>query len=147
MPDTAKALVRGLIKEEVQKIADQRKNHIMYILEETEEGVAITAKGLAAHASTPELGHNAICGLVGLLADLPLETGKETWEAIAEMFPDDDFYGEALKIAMEDEISGKLTMNLGILNYDGTEVKGVFDSRIPVCGSDENVTRVLDLFL
>ena len=35
-------------------------------------------------------------------------------------------------------------MNLGILNYDGTEVKGVFDSRIPVCGSDENVTRVLD---
>ena len=36
VPDTAKALVRGLIKEEVQKIADQRKNHITYILEETE---------------------------------------------------------------------------------------------------------------
>lgn len=144
VPDTAEALVSGLTKEEIQKYADQRKNHITYILDETEEGVSITAKGLAAHASTPEAGHNAICGLVGLLADLPLTFGKETWKAIAEMFPDDDFYGEALKIAMEDEISGKLTMNLGILNYNGTEVKGVFDSRIPVCGSDENVTRVLD---
>ena len=144
VPDTAEALVKGIAKDEIEKYAAQRKGYITYILEETKEGVAITAKGLAAHASTPEVGHNAICGLVGLLADLPLTAGKETWKAIAEMFPDDDFYGEALRVAMEDEISGKLTMNLGILNYDGKEVKGVFDSRIPVCGSDENVTKVLD---
>ena len=144
VPDTAKALVKGLTKEEIQKIADHRKSHVNYILEEEEEGIAITAKGLAAHASTPELGHNAICGLVGLLADLPLTVGTDTWKAIAEMFPEDDFNGAALQVAMEDEISGKLTMNLGILNYDGKRLTGVFDSRIPVCGSDENVTDVLD---
>ncbi|MCQ4775906.1 peptidase dimerization domain-containing protein, partial [Lacrimispora saccharolytica] len=97
------------------------KNHITYLLKETSEGIEITAIGVAAHASTPEAGHNAICGLVNLLADLPLDTGVGYWKAIAEMFPDDDFYGEALKVNMEDEISGKLTMNLGILNYDGNE--------------------------
>ena len=144
VPDTAQALVRGIAKDEIETCASQRKNHITYIIDETEEGVEITAKGLAAHASTPEAGHNAICGLVGLLAELQLTTGKEVWKAIAEMFPDDEFYGESLKVSMEDEISGKLTMNLGILNYDGTEIKGVFDSRIPVCGSDENVTKVLE---
>ena len=144
VPDTAVAVVRGLTKDKVECAAEKIKNHITYLLKDTSEGIEITAKGLAAHASTPEAGHNAICGLVNLLADLPLDTGAGYWKAIAEMFPDDDFYGEALKVNMEDEISGKLTMNLGILNYDGNEIKGVFDSRIPVCGSDDNVTAVLD---
>ena len=35
-------------------------------------------------------------------------------------------------------------MNLGKLDYDGKTLTGVFDSRIPVCGSDENVTRVIE---
>ncbi len=144
VPDTAVAVVRGMKKAEAEKYVAEMSGHITYLLEESAEGVEITAKGLAAHASTPEAGHNAICGLASLLAALPLDTGSECWKVIAEMFPNDDFYGEALKVNMEDEISGKLTMNLGILNYDGSEVCGVFDSRIPVCGSDETVTAVLD---
>ena len=146
VPDTAVAVVRGLTEEVVRNAADQMKNHITYLLETTEEGVKITAKGVAAHASTPEAGHNAICGLTGLLSNLPLTTGTEVWKTVFEAFPDDDFYGEGLQVNMEDEISGKLTMNLGILEYDGEKVRGVLDSRIPVCGSDESVTAVIDAF-
>jgi succinyl-diaminopimelate desuccinylase len=35
-------------------------------------------------------------------------------------------------------------MTLDIFHYDGKTLKGQFDSRIPVCGTNENVCRVIE---
>ena len=60
-----------------------------------------------------------------------------------EMFPHGDTAGTALQVSMEDEESGALTINLGILNYQDGQISGSFDSRAPLCADDENLTEVL----
>ena len=44
---------------------------------------------------------------------------------------------------MEDEESGSLTMNLGIFEYSPERLSGHFDSRAPLCATDENLTEVI----
>ena len=45
---------------------------------------------------------------------------------------------------MSDELSGELTICLNILHYQNGSLTGAFDSRIPLCGTKENVRDVLD---
>ena len=146
VPAKAMAIVKGLSAETVQKAAAEDKSGIHYMVAAEGDAVKIEAKGLAAHASTPENGNNALCGLLELLGSLDLADTERTkaFRSIAGWFPRNDYAGAALGIAMKDEISGALTMNLGKLDYDGRKLTGVFDSRVPVCGTDENVTRVVE---
>ena len=146
VPAKAMAVVKGLSARLVQKAADEDQSGITYVVTEEDGTVKIQAKGLAAHASTPDIGNNAMCGLAELLLKLPLVESPRTkaFRAISRWFARTDYTGAGLGVAMADEISGALTMNLGKLDYDGKCLTGVFDSRIPVCGSDENVTRVIE---
>lgn len=145
VPGNAQAVVSGVTCEEIQSIIGQDTSGVQFTAEPVREGVRIRARGLAAHASTPELGKNTVCALLELLLRLPLADGPQTeaLKAVARMFPYKDTAGAALHVAMEDEISGALTMNLGILRYDEENLKGMFDSRIPICGNDGNVTKVI----
>lgn len=145
VPASAWALVKGLEEETVKAAAEAEGCGIHFKVEKADGGIRITAKGMAAHASTPEGGKNAVCGLLELLGKLPLsETEKtNTLRGLAKLFPMKDTGGEALGIAMEDEESGSLTMNLGLLNLEENRLTGTFDSRVPVCGNDENVTKVV----
>ena len=146
VPAKASAVVRGLSLETVEQAALKDQSGVLYVLTADADTVTIEAKGLAAHASTPEKGNNALCGLLELLSALPLANTERTkaFRTVAGWFPRTDYVGAGLGVAMEDEVSGALTMNLGKLDYDGKTLTGVFDSRIPVCGSDENVTRVIE---
>jgi len=103
------------------------------VSEESEGKYRLTAIGKQSHASLPDLGLNAagellialkklgagekIAGAIGTLADV---LGIET-------------HGEALGIFCEDEASGKLTCNIGLLRYDGNQLSVTLDCRTPVC--------------
>lgn len=145
VPANAYAIVKGIAEETVRAAVEKEAGKIQFSVTAQDGAVRIDAKGVAAHGSTPEVGANAVCGLLKLLAQLPLAEGKrkEVLNNLAKLFPLEDCIGEALGIAMKDEISGHLTMNLGILDYDGEKLTGEFDSRIPACGNDENVTKVV----
>lgn len=145
VPASAWALVKGLEEEIVKAAADAEECGINFKVEKSDGGIRITAKGLAAHASTPEGGKNAVCGLLKLLGKLPLADTKKTGtlRGLARLFPLKDTRGEALGIAMEDAESGSLTMNLGLLNLEENHLTGTFDSRVPLCGTDDNVTKVV----
>lgn len=145
VPANAYAIVKGIAEETVRAAAEKEAGKIQFSVTAQDGAVRIDAKGVAAHGSTPEVGANAVCGLLEFLTRLPLAEGKrkDVLEGLAKLFPAEDCIGESLGIAMKDEISGHLTMNLGILNYDGTKLTGEFDSRIPICGNDENVTKVV----
>lgn len=146
VPAKACAQVKGISPETVNEAVAADDSGVTFTVSSEEDVVTIEAKGLAAHASTPEKGNNALCALLELLAKLPLAgTGRtEAFRTIAQWFPRTDYAGAGLGVAMEDEVSGALTMNLGKLDYDGKKLTGVFDSRVPVCGSDETVTRVIE---
>lgn len=146
VPANAAAVVKGLDESVLRSAIDADQSGVSFTLTAEDDGFKISAKGLASHASLPNDGNNALCALLELLSALPLSAcaQNDTLKAISALFPRTDYNGAALGVNIEDEISGILTMNLGILRYDGQSLKGQFDSRVPICGSDENVTRIIE---
>ena len=107
--------------------------------------VKLVVKGCSAHASTPEIGENALTALLGFLAEILTKEGKtkDVIVHLSQMFPHGDTCGKAIGIAMEDEASGALTMSLGILKVEDGKLYGEYDVRAPLCATDENLTKVL----
>ncbi|MCL2671069.1 MAG: Sapep family Mn(2+)-dependent dipeptidase [Clostridiales bacterium] len=105
------------------------------------EGNALTVQGRGAHASTPELGHNALLGLLCALAaqDLP----PEDVETIGDLHTllDFDLHGEGLGLDITDE-SGRLTLSPDILRIDEGGLSLSLDCRYPFSVSrDALLTR------
>lgn len=98
----------------------------------TEDGVLVEAAGVNAHGGTPWEGENAIGRLCQFLVKLPL-TGKVATAVkfLAEKIGM-ECDGKSLGIAMEDEVSGILTMNLGVLRADATSMEVKLNYRYPV---------------
>ena len=105
----------------------------------------ITATGIGAHASTPDVGNNALTGLLVFLGKLDFASCPQVdmVRKTASLFPHGDVNGKTLGVAMEDELSGNLTLSFNMLSVDAASMDGEFDGRIPVCGNDENVLEVV----
>lgn len=106
----------------------------------------ITAVGVQAHASTPDEGKNAITATLQALCALPLAEGaaEETVRQLHECFPYGDNRGKAMGIAMEDKVSGCLTLTFSMVHMDTEGFWGIFDSRDPLCATEENTCRVTE---
>lgn len=147
VPARAEALVEGINEEILERMADRaaEQTNALFVWEQEGDRTLIRVKGTAAHASTPEAGNNALTALLQLLSMLPMadSLGFQMVCGLHEMFPHGDTAGTALQVSMEDEESGALTMNLGILSYQDGQISGSFDSRAPLCADDENLTEVL----
>lgn len=106
----------------------------------------ITAVGVQTHASTPDEGKNAITATLQALCALPLAEGaaEETVRQLHECFPYGDNQGKAMGIAMEDKVSGCLTLTFSMVHLDTEGFWGIFDSRDPLCATEENTCRVTE---
>lgn len=105
-----------------------------------EDGViTVTAYGKAAHASTPEMGNNALTAMLMLAEKLDInsEVGK-IMLSLSKIFPHGDTKGKAVGVARKDDVSGELTMSLDILKFDGNKIFGSIDCRMPVSSTEEN---------
>lgn len=107
--------------------------------------VRVTAIGEGAHAAFLENGNNALTGLLTLFKHLPFAPCAQIdrVRALLSLMPHRDVTGTAMGIAMEDDISGKLTLAFSMLKVTETTLEGVFDSRCPVCATKENVLYVV----
>lgn len=105
---------------------------------EYEDGICrLIAMGQSAHASMPHLGKNAAGMLLIALDRLNAGGGsRKAIKGLAELLGLDGT-GRALGIACEDEISGALTCNLGILRYDQNRLSARLDIRYPLCANEE----------
>lgn len=145
VPPSAQADVAGLTLDEVQAVADRvglrLEPEITFTLTQQPDGVHILCSGVGAHASTPEEGHNAQTALVALLAALPLADCPSTRfiRALKDLFPHGDASGRGLGLAQRDALSGPLTLAFTRLTLTDTGLEGRFDSRTPLCGTDETV--------
>lgn len=125
------------LNNRLSAIAAKHEKFNLKAVAEGEGRAKITATGVNAHAAMPERGVNA-AGML-LIALKELGAGGGSREAIA-MLADAvgmEHTGASLGIACEDELSGALTCNLGILRYDSNELSALLDIRYPLCGNEE----------
>jgi len=101
----------------------------------TQEGVLIEAAGVSAHGGTPQEGVNASGRLLLFLAGLQLEGQLATAIGFLAEKLGMEWDGASLGIAMEDDISGALTNNFGVLLGDESSMEVKLNYRYPVTKS------------
>lgn len=134
VPDTAYAYFGGdtaKIKRQLEEIAGDELEIDYY----KDEYLQVKATGKAAHAMNPENGINAMYKLLRILAHPSLDYGS--WELMlwirqVAYLLNDESDGRSFNINCHDDISGNLTINLGILRYKAEDLTLKFDIRYPV---------------
>ena len=109
--------------------------------------VALQTRGVSAHGSRPGDGDNACFGMLALLSrqDLPVPM-QDAFSFLAHALTEETS-GANLGIAMRDEPSGPLTVNLGLLDAGPSYIRGRLDIRYPVTASkDEILSRLEESF-
>jgi len=119
VPDFAKATVQHVSVQFEQNFQTfLSKNQLEGSLLMEGSHYIITIKGKAAHAMEPEKGVNAAVYLAAFLQqELTTEASKQFVDFIVDVF-NEDHYGQALSLQYEDDMSGKTTLNPGIVTYD-----------------------------
>lgn len=133
----AQATLRGIDSDRLRDCLDREKTiHTLRIAEdETNLGV----EGKAAHASKPELGDNAILRLLKVIAQA---SGDPLATMLFNTFA--DAYGAAAGMAIQSDVMGKLTLNLGVLRIDEGELYAEVDCRYPLETDAAKLTAILD---
>lgn len=133
VPDYAEAHIQGT----------QPMDHILAAYNEEKGGniskvvdgdvIIIKSHGISAHGSTPEHGNNAISHLLGFLDCLDLAIGDAAnFVRFYAMHIGLDLHGERFGCALEDEQSGKLILNAGVLHFDEKEARLTVNIRYPI---------------
>ena len=102
------------------------------------EEYVVEITGISAHGSTPEKGKNAATLMMQFLSTLPL---SEAMGGAARFYLDHivGHYGEHLGCAMTEEICGPLTVNIGVIHYDGEKLCLTANTRYPIGHQVEEV--------
>ena len=116
---------------------------IIYEVKPGEGGCCVHITGVAAHASTPELGKNAFYAALDLLRRLPVAAeDKNTAEALFDVL-EFNHHGEGFGIDSKDA-SGRLTMNCGVIHWDESGIDRLtVDIRAPITSNADFITEQL----
>lgn len=146
VPDRAWALLTGGKAEAGLESAEKalKAAKAEYTIEKSKNDVKLTVKGKSAHGSLPAGGVNAACLLAGALDGLPFSASEKAFVHFLADTLNEDFDGENLGIACDDDVSGKLTVNVGMarLNEKGGSV--FLDVRVPVKVSIDEIADKLN---
>ena len=128
IPGESKALLAG-----GQEIADAvaayaEKTGLPYTAEVTADGVWVTAEGIPGHSAYPEGRRNAIGMMLLLFKELGVKGAFATLADVVGM----ESNGASLGCAYQDDVSGHLTCNMGILHLENGEIFCTLDMRVPI---------------
>ena len=93
--------------------------------------------GVSAHAATPWLGDNAAVKALKLFGAC-----DEELASLAKRL--DGIYGEGAGVNLTDEVSGKLTFNVGVLKVENGKAAVTVDMRYPVTFTAEHIVSLLE---
>lgn len=141
VPSTAYALVDCTETEDNQlrRFADAKPGRYDFLY--TMDGLGISARGKAAHASTPELGLNMATHLIRILA---ANFGRLALGSLCSFIDDAiglETDGMSLGIDCADEESGALTVNLGCVEIGDDVCRCLIDIRYPVTADSGRILR------
>ncbi len=133
------SLAADLIDQE--KLEDYLKSSALakYEITENEGILTLVTEGRAAHASTPELGVNAVAYAMTALTESGLDDAalRELKEKI-----NIEYNGNSCGIKLVDQYGG-LTLNVGIVELVGDDIVITCDIRCPFTHDNSEVTSVL----
>jgi len=140
VPNRAEAVIEGIAADEAEAYCRDYSTKTGATISVAQEGdkLIIVAEGTATHASTPQLGVNAQTAIIEMLAAMPFAESKgfDCVRALNRLVPHGDYNGRAVGVEMSDELSGKLTLNFGVLRFTELEFSGIFDMRTPACADE-----------
>ncbi|URZ07735.1 dipeptidase PepV [Clostridium felsineum] len=148
VPPYAEAGIKADLKGEIIDKCESFCERTGYDLkaEEKDDMVIIKSKGIAAHGSTPHLGKNAIMQLLSFLDELNLGKSDLTdYIAFLNKYIGMETDGESFGIGMEDKVSGKLSFNVGVIDFSRDLGKVILNVRYPVtCKYEDMMTGIND---
>lgn len=140
VPDYAEASIQGEGLYEHILTAYNTDRQANIVAEKTGDIITFKSYGVSAHGSTPEKGNNAISHLLCFLDCLDLAIGDATnFVRFYALQIGLELNGEHMGIALEDEQSGKLVLNSGVLSMTDQEVRLTINIRYPITETFETV--------
>ena len=145
VPARATLVVAGVEAAVVEEAAARVtvQTNVAFITESQADGtVKVSARGVAAHASTPAEGKNALTATLRLITALPLDAtkGLTALLGLEALFPYEDTCGKQAGIDRENEESGALTLCFSIMDYTPEHLHAIFDARLPIGCTKENTS-------
>lgn len=121
VPDKAKATISGnqsasIIKDKFESFLNER--NVPGSVELKQDQITLNLEGISHHAMEPYKGLNAGLVMAQFLQAINLDQRGQEYITLLNEYFVDGFFGEKLEISVEDEISGKLTINPGTFAYD-----------------------------
>jgi len=114
------------------------------VSQKLEQEIKLIFKGVGSHGSLPQNGKNAILYALKFLRTLQLSSEELRTLDFILAHPGTGFHGEGFGVALNDEPSGKLTLNLGILEWITDRVRFVIDIRYPVTYQRDDVFHPIE---
>ncbi len=129
----------GAFKQKYYRIKEE-KGFSLDIEEKEDNMFTIKSTGISAHGSTPEKGKNAIMNLVQLLNyfDISASASASFVRFLAE-YIGGHCDGRGFDMALKDDISGVLTLNVGMIDINEHEGNAVLNIRYPISFSEEEI--------
>lgn len=142
VPDYAEIeVVKCALKED--KLSEIKDN---VSIKEENGAVVISANGKSAHGSTPERGINAISVLLENLQKVLVD--DDPFFQFVKFYNEKLAYknhGEGLGVDFEDELSGKLNFNIGLIEKFADKIEIVLNMRYPLKGvSKEQIKEQIE---
>ena len=128
IPGESMALLVGGEELAAQVAAYAEKTGLPYTAEVTADGVWVTAEGIPGHSAYPEGRRNAIGMMLLLFKALGVQGAFATLADAVGL----ESHGESLGCACQDEVSGPLTCNMGILHLEDGVIFCTLDMRVPI---------------
>jgi succinyl-diaminopimelate desuccinylase len=147
VPDTAEAIILCTDNELVKiKQLFEEYSNIKFDITKSDNGTAcIRSFGKAAHASEPEKGLNSAAFLIDILAKAFGSAALGNFFEFLNSAVGLELDGKGMGIAYEDELSGKLTLSVGIVNADINGSNAAIDIRYPISANSVELINKITL--
>ena len=109
-----------------------------------DDGILLESYGVEYHCMAIERGENSIMQLIDFLVSIGF--GSEAMQEVLRFLNEkigSEIYGESLGVSIEDSFSGKLTFNLGLLDFENDRMHIRCDCRFPVICDFERTSKII----
>uniref|UniRef100_A0A832IKS9 Dipeptidase PepV n=2 Tax=Fervidobacterium pennivorans TaxID=93466 RepID=A0A832IKS9_FERPE len=139
VPEECIAVVESDKLNEIEYLVSNYIGECKYEWKVAGDRITIKSLGKSAHGAHPEAGINAASGMLELLSRIDFGPENETIRMLYERLGR-DYYGIGLGISGQDDVSKKLTCNLGILKLENDAITAVINIRHPIFFNVDMIT-------
>lgn len=114
------------------------------IIDDNTNELTIQLRGISAHGAEPQSGVNAGLELINFLVSLEKYIAIDDWMRWSVAYLYRESFGKKLGIAYEDEASGFLTVNTGIINLTDGKLNIILNVRYPITNDYKKTVQLVE---